>query len=143
VRYVTGATGAAGRLYRAHGRPPDAQGSDLERTESFRIAEGIFIRCGTAAVKGFAVPIVSLTSPEFVGTIARLQSTAFDRPHAECFREARMWRHSSIAGSRPGRLSSRGPRALPIGRYCSSPFPTASFQQQKLLGVAGAAAVNH
>ena len=138
MRYVTGATGAAGRLYRAHGRPPDAQGLlDLERTESFRIAEGIFIRCVTAAVKGFAGPIVILTLPDFVGTIARLQSTAFDRPHAECFREARMWRLSSIAGSRPGQLSSRGPRALPIG-YGTSLLATASFQQHQFVGVAGA-----
>ena len=36
--------------------------SELERTESFRIAEGIFIRRVTAAVKNFAVgPIARLT----------------------------------------------------------------------------------
>ena len=92
----------------------------------------------TAAVKGFAGPIVILTLPEFVGNIARLQSTAFDRPHAECFREARMWRHSSIAGSRPGRLSSRGRRALPIGRYGTPLLAAAFFQQHEFVGVAGA-----
>ena len=51
---LIGETGAAGRLYTAHERPPDRKGSELERTESFRIAEAIFIRSVTVAVKGFA-----------------------------------------------------------------------------------------
>ena len=54
-----------------------------------------------------------------------------------------MWRESSIADSRPGRLSSSGPRALPVVCDYSSRFTTASFQQDQISGVTGVAAVNH
>jgi hypothetical protein len=61
-----------------------------------------------------------------------------------------MWRHSSIAYSRAGQLSSSAPEVWPLGQIVPPwwnrlPFVAviASFQPDTILGATGAAAVSH
>jgi hypothetical protein len=75
-----------------------------------------------------------------------------------------MWRHRSIADSRPGHLSSRAPAPCTLGEILPpwwnrlafrlhrtatrstserGNVPTASFQHDTILGATGAAAVSH